>query len=667
MKYFSHLTCALLICGNFAFSQTSDKKEISITQGREISDSISNKSSHSYTITLDSAQFVHGKVDQKTVDVAVKIFNEEEKQVAGFNGPAKGPETFIFETKNSGKYRIEVSPFEEDQGSYSILISTVEPLAKDPAARVRQYMAPHTGKDVPGAAVIVLKDDKIIYEDAFGMANLGYDIPFKVNTPTNIGSTSKQFTAFAILLLAERGEISIDDDIREYFPELPEFEHIVTLRHLLSHTSGYREFLNTLAMTGRDLSSPLDREMLIKVVQKQPELQNEPGTEWNYNNTGYVLLAGVVEKVTELSFPEWMQKNVFKPLRMENTKVRTDQNQVIHGRSQGYNLNKKGEYQEVTDLSGAMGAGVIYSTPGDLAKWVENFEDPKVGSKKIIKEMTTPYVLKDGDTTNYGFGLFVEEYRGLKQIHHGGADVAHRSMLMYFPEIDAAVITQSNFAGFAGNSAEKIADAFFSEHFEKEENKTNKTGEDGETDFDYDVEKFDALTGRYELEEAPGFVMTFKRDGDRIYAQATGQPELNLTAVSDSLFRLQGVNASITFHLKEDGTAESLTLHQNGDHPAKKINWEPTTEELKEFAGKYYSPEIETVYNLNLKEEKLVFTTYQLPDEVELNPTDKDSFSAGFPVADLSFERDEQGNIKGFRASSGRTRGVYFEKREDLK
>ena len=665
MKYFNLFTFAFLITVNTVSAQTSDKKEISITEGKEVSDSLSSSASHSYTISLDSAQFVFGKVNQKTVDVVVKVFNPENKQIAIFDGPAKGPEKFIFETKSSGKYRLEVSPFEEKQGSYSILISTVEPLASKPAGKVNQYMTPYKGNDVPGAAVIVAKDDKILFQEAYGMANLAYDIPFTVNTPTNIGSTSKQFTAFAIQLLAERGKLSLDDNIRKYFPELPEFDHPVTIRHLLTHTSGYREFLNTLAMTGRSLSSDLDRDMVMKIVKHQPELQNEPGTEWNYNNTGFALMARLVEKVTEVPFPEWMQTNVFKPLGMNNTQVRADQNQVIKGRSQGYNLNEEGMYQEATDLGGAMGAGGIYSTVGDLVKWVENFEDPKVGNQRIIKEMTTPFVLKDGDTTNYGLGIFVEEYKGLKQIHHGGADVAHRSMLMYFPEIDAVVITQSNFAGFAGESASKIADAFFSEHMEKKEEK--KSSEEGDTaEYDYEVEKFDALTGRYELEEAPGFILTFKRDGDRIYAQATRQPEVNLTPQSDSLFSLQGVNAKITFHLKEDGSADSLTLHQNGDHLAKKISWDPTIEELKEFTGKYYSPEIETVYTVDLKEKNLVVTTYQVSEELELTPADKDTFSGGFPVAELSFERDEQGNIAGFKASNGRTRGVYFEKRDQL-
>ncbi|MCM4161612.1 serine hydrolase [Antarcticibacterium flavum] len=660
------LVIVLFFCLGLTFSQTPDK-EVRLTLDKEISDSLHSKNKHSYSIELDSAQFVHGFINQKTVDVAVKILNPKGETAAQYDGPGRGNEYFYFETKSAGKYTVQVNPFEESQGRYSINLTKVEPLAKEPGKRISQYMTPYSRKDVPGAAVLVLKDDKILFQEAYGMANLTYQIPFEVSTPTNIGSTSKQFTAFAIQLLADRGKISLDDDIRKYFPEIPDFGNTVTIRHLLTHTSGYREFLNTLGMTGRSLNSPMENEMIFKILKNQPELQNEPGAEWNYNNTGYVLAAALVAKVTEVPFPEWMQKNVFQPLGMKNTIVRANQNEVVPGRSQGYNMDEDGKYQEVEDLGGAMGAGGIYTTLEDLAKWVRNFRDPKVGNAKIFKEMTTPFVLKNGDTTNYGLGLFIEEKNGMKVIHHGGADVAHRSMLMYYPDINAAVITQSNNANFDGNSVEKIGKLYFPEYYkEKENGKRQDTAKGSTAEFDYDVEKFDALTGRYELEVAPGFVLTFKRDEDRIYTQGTGQPEIDIKAVSDSVFHLQGVNAKVTFHLKENGSADSLTLHQNGNHIAKRITWDPDVAALKEFTGKFYSPEIETVYNVDVIDENLVVTTYQVTDKVKLSPTDKDSFGGEFPLAEVKFLRDDNGNIKGFDASNGRSRGIRFEKMKDL-
>ncbi|MDT0677519.1 serine hydrolase [Autumnicola musiva] len=631
-----------------------------IKQGQEVAEFLPADGEHSYKLKLDSSRFVLGKVNQNSVDVVVNIYNPEGENVAHVDGPSRGPEIFQFNTKKAGDYIIKIIPFKEAKGNYSIKITRLEPLATEPVEIVDQLMAQYSGNDTPGAAVMVMKDSEIIFSEGYGMANLSYDIPFTIQTPTNIGSTSKQFTAFAIELLAKQGKLSLDDDIRKYFPELPEFDHKVTIRNLLTHTSGYREFINTLAITGRNMDAPLDRKAILKVIKNQPELQNEPGTQWNYNNTGYAILAALVERITEVPFPQWMKTNVFDPLGMEHSIVRKNQFEVIEGRAAGYNLDEDGVYQEVQDLAGAMGAGGIYTTSGNLAKWIGNFNDPKVGSEEIISEMTTPFVLKSGDTTQYGLGLFIADYRGLKQIQHAGADIAHRSMLMYFPEIDAAVVTQSNNAGFEGNIAYKVADAFFSEHMEPE--KEEKSNEEESGTYNYNVEDFDGLTGRYELIEAPGFVLNFSKDGERIYTQATGQGEVDMYAVSDSIFKLKGVNAEINFHIKEDGTADSLTLNQNGKHLAKKISWKPQPEELKEYTGKYYSDEIETIYSINIEDEKLMLHNYQIAGPMPLNPADKDSFGSTFPISDLSFVRNEQGEISGFKASNGRTIGVFFRK-----
>lgn len=642
-------------------AQSELEKEMFITPGNEVTDSLQTGSMHIYNIQVDSGQFVFGSVDQQSVDVTVEVKDPSGEIVGTFDGPGRGREVFQFDTEEAGEYQIVVAPFEDEEGAYRFVVSLAEPIAKEPSARVDQLMMAYTGSEVPGAAAMVMKDGEILFSKGYGMASLAYNIPFEVETPTNIGSTSKQFTAFGAALLADRGKISLEDDVRKYIPELPEFEHKVTLRHLLTHTSGYREFINTLAMRGRNLSSPLDREHIIQIVQRQPELQNEPGAEWNYNNTGFALIVEVIERVTEQPFPEWMHENVFKPLDMNNTLYRTNPNEVVRDRSQGYAIGEDGRYQEATDLGGGMGPGGIYSTLEDLAKWLRNFDEPKVGNEDMINEMTTPFVLTSGDTTSYGLGLFIQEYKGLKYIHHGGADVAHRSMLMYFPEIDAAVVTQSNNANFRGDIPQKIADVFFKEYLEEEPE--DETGDEVTDAFTYEPENFEPLAGRYELKIQPGFILTFSRDGDRLYTQATGQPEVNIRATSDSTFSLVGVNADITFHLNEDGSADSLTLHQNGNHVATRIEWEPSAEEMQEYAGRYFSEELQTFYTVAIEDSSLVLQHYRL-DDMEMTPGDVDSFSAGFPIAEMAFIRDDEGRVTGFRASNGRTRDVLFEKEE---
>ena len=278
-------------------------------------DSLAPKTPHVYTLSLKPDMFIHGRVDQITVDVVVAIKDPQGEEIKSIDGPGRGPEFFQFDSKEAGEYQIEVKPFEEESGQYAIELQFMEPIAEDPEKRVDQLMAAFTSKDIPGAAIAVFRKGRVKFAKAYGMANLTYSIPFTVETLNNIGSTSKQFTAFAIAFLAEDGKLSLDDDVRKHVPELPDFGNTVTIRHLTSHTSGYREFLNTAVLDGRSLAEGdyIRREEIIEMVQRQPELQNDPGAEWNYNNTAFSLLATIVERVTEVKFPEWMEKNVFKP------------------------------------------------------------------------------------------------------------------------------------------------------------------------------------------------------------------------------------------------------------------------------------------------------------------------------------------------------------------
>lgn len=652
--------CLSILIGVLIFSGSVLAQDASqLKQGQEVNRSLTKGGEHNYTLLLDADTFVFGHVDQKSVDVVVKITGPDGELVGQFDGPARGKESFRFSTEEEGIYAIQIIPYEDGEGEYSILIPVIEPVAQTPEGKVDQMMAEYSG-EVPGAAVMVLQDGNILLKRSYGMANLAYDLKMHDETVHNIGSTSKQFLTFGLLLLQEQGKLFLDEDVRVYIPELPEFDHTVTLRHLVNHTSGYREFLNLMAMTGQNMSQDISQEKVIELVQNQPELQNEPGAEFNYNNTGYVLMTEVIERVTETDFPTWMKKNVFEPIGMTHTVVRNSPYQIVENRSVGYTYSEDGGFREVTDLGGAAGAGGIHSTMGDLKKWIENLLEPTVGTEKMVTEMSTSFKLNSGNETGYGLGLFVEEYKGLKRIQHGGADVAHRSMLMVFPEINGAVVTQSNFSNFDGNIANKIADVYFSAYLQ--ENESEETPDEGMAAFEYDPEDFQSLTGRYELSIMPGFVLTFDRDGDRLYTQATNQPEVNITATSDSTFSLVGVNASVTFHRNEDGTADSLTLHQNGNHLAKKIEYEPSFEELRSYEGRYFSEEIDTIYDIVMEDSSLTMKTFLIKDSMPLEATTEDTFSSGFPIAEVKFIRNEAGNITGFEASNGRTRGVFFRK-----
>ena len=644
------------------FFTTTVKAQDTLRPGSLVGGSVSESDTVYYVIDVAAEHFIMGDVTDLTGNAIIQLLDPEGRPVAGTNYPL----AFAFETSEAGQYRIQIFAEDDGAGSFEVLLDRIEPIETDPAKLVDQLMFPYDRDDSPGVAVSVWRDGRNVFSSAYGMANLAYGIPFDLDTPTNIGSTSKQFTAFAIMLQEERGKLSLEDDIRTHIPELPEFDEIITVRHLITHTSGLREFLNLLRMSGRrlDRGDYVNRDELIEITQNQPALQNSPGSEWNYNNTAFGLAAVIVERTSEQRFHEFMADNVFGPLGMTRTVVRPTSDHIVEDRSIGYTPSEDG-FLEINDLGGAVGAGAIYSTVEDLQIWVENYANPKIGNAEIFEEMMTSYVLTDGEETGYGFGLMVDEQQGLNRIHHSGGDVAHRSQLAYYPEINAGITVQSNHARFDSNIAFRIAGLFFENEMDPE--KEEGAAEVG--DFDpaaYDSEDFDEMVGSYALDNAPEFILTFTREGDELYIQATGQSRLEILPTSDSTFALSAVEASLTFHRDSDGGIEGATLNQNGQQQhATRLEgyepWEPAIDYLVGFEGRYFSEEIETFYTVRVEEAKLVMHQRRM-GSIDLTPEKEDTFSAPAIEFSISFERDRNSQVIGFYLSNGRTRDVRFER-----
>ncbi len=630
-----------------------------LSAGRTLSGSISEGDTVRYTFEAGEDYFVLGEVDQLSADVDVRLQSSDGEPVAISSGPGRGPERFAARPPEAGTYTIEVTPGEGESGDYTITLLRLEPLETDPNMLTDQLMSRYDGEDSPGAAVQVWRDGETLFSKAYGMANLGYGIAFATDTRTNIGSTSKQFTAFAIMLQAERGLLSLNDDIRRHIPELPKFDQTINVRHLVTHTSGLREFLNLTRMTGRrlDRGDWIDRSEIIDIVKRQPALQNEPGTEYNYNNTAFGLAAVIIERTSGQDFPTFMRENVFEPLGMTRTMVRPSPLHIVPEMSEGYTPGPDG-FLQIGDLGGAAGAGGMYSTLDDLQTWVENYASPRLGSAEIFEEMMTSYVLSDGEETGYGYGLSVDEQRGLRRVHHGGADVAHRSMLAWYPEINAGITTQSNHAGFNSSVAYELAEAFFADAMEPEEEEEEEAG-DGDFDpGDYDPEDFDDLAGRYVLDETPSFILNFTREDDTFYAQPTDQPRLAMVPTSDSTFAIDRVDATIIFHRSDDGTVGTITLDQNGVHPGTRLPDEGASPEaLADFEGRYFSDEVETFFDIVLDGGELVMKQRRL-DDATLAAGQPDTFSGGGFT--IRFERDRNDQVIGFYLSNGRTRDVRF-------
>ena len=649
----------VLLCSGSVHAQQSSRLQV----GPAVPATLATDGTLRYELILPNKHFVAGRVDQDGVDATVTITGPSGKRVLrAARVGRRGPETFAFATDTAGRYLIEVTPATAGKGgAVRVQLTRSEPVARTPEGKVDQAAA-QLYKDTPGAVVGVIKGGKLSFVKAYGAADLTYGMPFTAETPTNIGSSSKQFTGFALALLASRGKLSLDDDVRKHIPELKDFGKKITVRHLLSHTTGYREFINTLIIEGRQVleGDYIAPDEVIKVINRQPTLQNEPSAEFNYNNSAFSLATIVLERVTGRPFAEWMREEVFLPLGMTKTWVRANPGQIIPGRSAGYIVGEGG-FREVRDLYGSAGAGGIHTTPGDVAKWMRNFKTGELGGLAVIKEMTTSFVLTSGSPSNYGYGVFLDTNRGLKRWQHGGNDVAHSSTFVYYPDLDAGYVVFSNYQGVPGGIANVVAEAFFGEHMTAPAHRAtaNATSTSG---VDVPAATLQRYAGKYEMTTLGGLLLTVELQGGQLRLQLPGQPALPLRPTSMTAFEVVGAPAQMTFNTVANGAVEGITFQQDGaQHPGKRVVEKATVVDLTSFAGRYFSEELETFYDLSVEGGQLVIRHRRF-GPVALTHTNGDSFSATLPVSQVVFQRDAQGGITGFEAGNGRARGIIFKK-----
>jgi CubicO group peptidase (beta-lactamase class C family) len=622
--------------------------------GQVRSGTLTSEARHTYTVQLGDSAFVFGYVNQISVDVVVTILDPAGEEVAEFDSPSRGPENFTFTSTDAGTYVIAVTPFEEQEGDYEILLEKAEPVATGPSDRIDQLMTPYSGDDTPGAVVGILDGGEIVFERAYGMANLSFGIPHEVDTPTNIGSVTKQFTAMAILLLRNDGLLSLDDEVRKHIPELPDFGEPVTIKNLLNHTGGFREIYNFLPMDGRFGEDHIDREEAIRIVQRQPDLQATPNTEYNYNNTGFILLSMIVERVSGKTFPEFMKERVFEPLGMTHTRVKYHQGEIIPGASTPYVPAEEGGWRSARDLAASAGAGGIYTTLHDMTRWMLNYRDATVGGPEAIELITTRNVLADGDTTSYALGLGIAERRGRTVYTHTGGDVAHRTYFSYFPELDAGIFMSSNNATFTFSAVSHIEEMFFGDRLDPVETEEAEAAEEGMMP----AERMEAISGDWIL-SGPQLPVELVFEDGSLFAEPTGQSRRELTVTSDSTVALPALNVSIVFHF-EGESVDSATFTQGESTPMLRYEAEDLTEEaLARLVGRYYSRELEVWLDIRLEDGGLVIHRRR-GEPIELSNRSGLTFGGGFPFGEIEFQQAANGDITGLLAGNGRTKGVLF-------
>ena len=540
--------------------------------------------------------------------------------------------------------------------------------ADDAAKQVDVYLSQWDKKDMPGCAVGVVKDGKLIYKRGVGMANLTYDVP---NTPTmlfEVASTTKPFTAMAIALLAEQGKLSLDDDVRKYITELPDYGDAITIRHLLHHTSGLREYEALIFFGGRGNENAHSEKEVLNLIARQRNINFKPGTKYQYSNTGFLLLGVIVKRVSGKSLRAFADENIFKPLGMKSSLFRDDRGEVVKNRAAGYIAGPGGRVRLRTSLDDLVGDGGLLTNVEDLSLWVQNYFDPKVGSKETIRTLTTAGTLNSGEKINYGFGQFHTVYRGLPVIKHSGNVSGFRAQIARYQDQNFAVIALSNNSAiFPAEIVAKVADIYLDGRFSAAADKKAPALPQGEPIAEQDAARYAGIFANTEL----GTIFKMSVKDGKLVNFGLLQKEVPVMSTKDKhLLIVAGANAyeMVPSFDKTGQVSEVKMLRANAFDTFPRV--EPpfdSPEQLADYLGTYHSDELDADYRVARKGDGFAFQTGPTL-EAPLSPAYRDVFTTGEGRVHFVFARDDKGKITGFLLNANmddrEVKGVVFTRKQ---
>ena len=516
----------------------------------------------------------------------------------------------------------------------------------------------------PGCAVGVSEGGKVILEKAYGMADLEHDVPNGADTIFEAGSVSKQFTAAAVLLLAREGKLSLDDQARKYLPELPDYGKPLTIRHLLTHTSGLRDWGEVEGIAGWPRTTRVyTHAHVLDIVSRQTSLNFEPGTNWSYCNTGYNLAAIIVSRVSGMPFAEFCRARIFQPLGMTRTSWRDDFRRVVKGRAIAYSEAKDGFLQDMP-FENVHGNGGLLTTVGDLLKWNENAVNQKVGDAGFLQEETQPGHFNNGKAHDYALGLYIRDFMGVQEVGHSGSTAGYRAYLARYPKQRVSVAVLCNVAsGAAERYAHLVAAQYLQDALENTRTmmlKSNGGVVDVGHDDIRDVPALQPLAGLYR-NAVTGVPLAFT------VGKVFGSLEIEgVSAPGNALYYTPGGPGMIftsfdaTRMYNFEGGSKLRVVNGNGttDNYERVEPAKPTAAELAELVGAYASDEAEAVLHVAANGEGLVVK--RRPDTIlALRPVYKDAFSAqGLGL--VRFRRDASGKVTALSVTLDRVWDMRF-------
>ena len=524
------------------------------------------------------------------------------------------------------------------------------PLTAVTRARIDSAFAHVDRTDSPGCALGVSRNGVTLYERGYGMSDLQHGLSLSPGSIFHVASISKQFAAISVALLAEDGKLSLDDDVRKHVPELPDHGPGVTIRRLIHHTSGLRDQWNLLALAGWRFPEDLITERdVLGIVGRQRGLNFKPGDEYAYSNTGYTLLAVIVHRVSGQTLRQFADARIFRPLGMQQTHFHDDHAMIVPGRTSAYARRPNGSWRISIPVFNTYGATSLFTTTGDLLKWMAHLDAPRFGSPELWRAAETSGVLHSGSPTNYGYGLAMGTWRGLRTVGHGGADAGYRANVERFPSEGLAIAVLCNLStGVPGELSRRVASVVLADRLAMEE-VTVRAPEHRP-----DRAVLDRWVGVYR-DTVNHAVLRVGLTGESLFAN-----NQRLELGSDSTGTTQNMGGWFVLRQPRSGPSEisvaprgmrQVTFVRQADPVAPRA--------YAAYAGSYYSQELDVTYVIAQRGDVLVRSHRKLEDAT-LAPAGRDAFTVGGTT--VLFSRDRRGRVTGYTINDARVRGVRFER-----
>lgn len=528
----------------------------------------------------------------------------------------------------------------------SVFHFSIAQLPDSLAKKVDAIFSEYDKTNSPGFSLAILKDGQTIYKRAYGMSNMEYNLAISPSSIFHVASISKQFAAAAVVKLSLEGKLSLDDDIRKYIPEVPDFGHTITFNHLLHHTSGLRDQWSLQRLAGWRGGDLITENDVLEMLTRQKDLNFLPGEDYLYCNTGYTLLAVAVKNITGISLRAYADSVFFKPLGMSDTHFHSDHSEITPNRTSAYQKDENGIWKISIPVFDTYGATSLFTTVEDLAKWDESFYSKSIGGDNFVNAMQKVGILNDNTLQTYASGLIVQTYKGYGTVEHGGADAGYRAYFLRFPDEHFTVLLLANLANIDIKSqAYKVADIFL-----KESSLSRP-----EMAVSVESNVVEGWAGDYLSKDEARILKLEYRNGELRNGNRVLKPSTNSSFTEPLSFS--------TYTFSGDSLNSKLLLNTKGSKNTyfEKVKEKTlTAKELSEFEGEYFSPELDTKYQITAND-SLLLVKIPRQDQEKLSPFVKDMFTSDNGIS-IHYSRDKRDKISGFYLTAGRVLNLYFKK-----